>query len=416
MNYKCPLCAFSSVSLTAYTDHFKFHRNVANFEFPCGVSQCAQTFRTFSSLKSHVCRYHHFRKDAKAAKFTHTASLECQVLLCNFKCHILAQFLKHLKHHPFRNCNKTFSVKSSFTAHLCRNHRDFSINLLSDLVCKDYMEHFEDDEPDSVHDCESQEEVENCDEGNLLINAVDKDQYLHSLALFYLKLQAKTLLPASTIQDIIDEFQQIHSVGQSNLCSKLQERLLSLNVSEPVVEQIIKEVVTEDLLHACNSVLKTDQTRRTFFKSHVNYVEPQELYLGEDVNGKSRFCQYIPIKSSLQALFKHHSVQKQYHETCTLSHVDGVFEDISDGKAFLTNDLFQAFPSSLSLILYQDAFEVVNPLGSGKKKHKILAVYFTLANLLRHSRSNIDHMQLALLCREQDFKAFGHKSVFFPYG
>ena len=41
-------------------------------------------------------------------------------------------------------------------------------------------------------------------------------QYLHSLALFYLKLQAKTLLPALTIQDIIDEFQQIDNVGQSN--------------------------------------------------------------------------------------------------------------------------------------------------------------------------------------------------------
>ena len=37
-------------------------------------------------------------------------------------------------------------------------------------------------------------------------------------------------------------------------------------------------------------------------------------------------------------------------------------------------------PSSLRYILYQDAFEVVNPLRSGKRKHKVLDVYVTLAD------------------------------------
>ena len=71
-------------------------------------------------------------------------------------------------------------------------------------------------------------------------------------------------------------------------------------------------------------------------------------------------------------------------------------------------------PSSLRLILYQDSFEVVNPLGSGKKKHKILAVYLSLADLLPHSRSSIDQMQLVLLCREQDYVKFGQEAVFGP--
>ncbi len=74
--------------------------------------------------------------------------------------------------------------------------------------------------------------------------------------------------------------------------------------------------------------------------------------------------------------------------------------------------LFKADTDSLALILYQDAFEVANPLGSGKKKHKILAVYLTLANLLPHCRSGIDHMQLVLLCREHDFRFFGQDLVF----
>ncbi len=67
--------------------------------------------------------------------------------------------------------------------------------------------------------------------------------------------------------------------------------------------------------------------------------------------------------------------------------------------------------SSLSLILYQDAFEVVNPLGSGKIKHKILAVYLTLADLMPHNRSSTAHMPLALLCRVQDLMYFGQDLV-----
>ena len=35
-----------------------------------------------------------------------------------------------------------------------------------------------------------------------LINIVDEEQFSHNLALFYLKLQAKCLLPTSAIQNI----------------------------------------------------------------------------------------------------------------------------------------------------------------------------------------------------------------------
>ena len=83
-----------------------------------------------------------------------------------------------------------------------------------------------------------------------------------------------------------------------------------------------------------------------------------------------------------------------------------------DGSVFNTNALCMQPGISLKLILYQDAFEVVNPLGSAKKKHKILGVYFTLANLEPFYRSSVDHLQLLLLCREQDFKYFGRDKLF----
>jgi hypothetical protein len=63
-------------------------------------------------------------------------------------------------------------------------------------------------------------------------------------------------------------------------------------------------------------------------------------------------------------------------------------------------------------VLYQDEFEVVNPLGAAKGKHKILAVYYTLANLLPSARSKIDALQLVLLCKRVDFVNFGANVIF----
>lgn len=46
--------------------------------------------------------------------------------------------------------------------------------------------------------------------------AVDETLYLQNLALLYLKLQGKLLLPASTIQTIIEDFQNAHEIGLSH--------------------------------------------------------------------------------------------------------------------------------------------------------------------------------------------------------
>lgn len=87
-------------------------------------------------------------------------------------------------------------------------------------------------------------------------------------------------------------------------------------------------------------------------------------------------------------------------------------EDIWDGRNVAENAWFQSDLKSLGLILCQDAFEVANPLGSGRRKHKVLAVYFSLADMAPHNRSSVDQTQLALLCRKQDYKYFGQNKLF----
>lgn len=101
--------------------------------------------------------------------------------------------------------------------------------------------------------------------------AVDESLFLQNLSLFYLKLQAKLLLPATTIQTIIEEFQNVHDIGLTHLLKKLSDKLTVLGIPEATIKNIIDEIKKEDLLKTFNSVLNTDQKRKTAFKKNLLY-------------------------------------------------------------------------------------------------------------------------------------------------
>ncbi len=221
------------------------------------------------------------------------------------------------------------------------------------------------------------------------------------------------LLPSSTIQTIIEHYQEIHDINQSHLLSKLNQKLTSLGLSEADRNTVIETLKNEDLHRTTNiHTLKTDHKRKTFFKSNFNYVEPVSIYFGQNESGKECFGQYVPVKKTIESLLSSETVREQLQQAKNSIQPDNVLQDVWDGTNIEKNLLLNQTASSLGVILYQDSFEVVNPLGSGRKKHKILAVYLTLANIEPYNRSSVDQMQLVLLCREQDYKYFGQDLVF----
>ncbi|KAG8177447.1 hypothetical protein JTE90_008631 [Oedothorax gibbosus] len=62
---------------------------------------------------------------------------------------------------------------------------------------------------------------------------------------------------------------------------------------------------------------------------------------------------------------------------------------------------------TLNGVALPDAFEVVNPLGSAKRKQRLV---YTLPYLI--SIHHVDNIQLLLLCREVDLKYLGMKNIF----
>lgn len=78
------------------------------------------------------------------------------------------------------------------------------------------------------------------------------------------------------MQCIIDEFQEVHNIGMKRAYEKIEEKLTELDIPKDCIHKIIAELEKEDLLTIHNEgVLRSDKTRKTFFKENFNYVPPQ---------------------------------------------------------------------------------------------------------------------------------------------
>lgn len=76
--------------------------------------------------------------------------------------------------------------------------------------------------------------------------------------------------------------------------------------------------------------------------------------------------------------------------------------DICDGDYITHHPIFSRNSKALQIIMNCDDLEIVNPLGSHIKKHKITAFYFTLGNIRPEFRSRLNAIQLLAIAKTQD--------------
>ena len=86
-----------------------------------------------------------------------------------------------------------------------------------------------------------------------------------------------------------------------------------------------------------------------------------------------------------------------------------VFQQYFSENSLLSKDEF-----TIALGLYFDDFEVANPLGTSKLKHKMCAVYWGIANIPAKYRSTLNSIQLALLCNTSTVKECGYAKLLQP--
>ena len=206
MTLSCPICPhFEAHSLKYLVAHIGVeHGNDLQFNITCGINNCPQTYRLFSGFRSHVHRKHRDElctvSSNDGSNHPHT-KLQCPS--CGVEIRNLSGVSSHLRTHmvagsnilcPFKHCNLSYGVFSSWTSHVSRAHPERTITDLEDAWHQQpvAMVH------GSTHD---QADVEYGDEtmGDVLDDEllfVNLDtQFVTCYANFILKMQEKHLIP-----------------------------------------------------------------------------------------------------------------------------------------------------------------------------------------------------------------------------
>ena len=95
---------------------------------------------------------------------------------------------------------------------------------------------------------------------------------------------------------------------------------------------------------------------------------------------------YVPLLRSRKSLLELEDFQSEVlnpHEQCS----DDYLGDFCDGALFKSHSMFGSDPFALQVIAYYDELEVVNPIGSYVKKHKLGCMFFFLGNVRPQFRS-----------------------------
>jgi len=221
-----------------------------------------------------------------------------------------------------------------------------------------------------------------------------------------LKLREKHILPVSVQQDIVDEMQlmvsQVHDTYQSVFTTFCEEQ----NISSPYagmgqfMEQ--KTSLFDDVFKNINSDYKLNK----FICSNFTFVKPQEIVLGHKSTGKPAVFSYISVSSVLKLMLSNDDIRHQVLSGNTVLPCTDALGSFTDGNIYKDHTFFSEHPNGIRLHFYLDEFEVCNPLGSKRGKHKVLAVYYLVGNLNCKYWSEMKFIHLCILVRYQQLREF----------
>jgi len=191
-----------------------------------------------------------------------------------------------------------------------------------------------------------------------------------------------------------------------------QEKVNNVCISNNICSDIHKDLVaaaSDNVFDDAFNELETDWKRKQYYKENCHFVEPQTIRYNTENPLVTDSFQYISLLDSLRVLLRNKDILSQ-----VLAPVESkphIVSSFSDGAIYQQHPIFQAHPKALQLVLYADEFDVVNPLGVHASMHKVLAFYFTVANISRCLQSKKDVIQVLAICYSSDVKSHGLKAV-----
>ncbi|KAF3845425.1 hypothetical protein F7725_008588 [Dissostichus mawsoni] len=417
MIWQCKLC---STSVSSRPQLFKHYR-LSTATFPELAPFHASIMISLNALRTHLSRTHTAQLSSSAEQSRETALFKCP--LCTFQqpfsesvfCHLR----RHLKNHetvacPYRDCNYSTNVYSSFNSHKSRAHQaSLTSDFQSAIVSEDpqnLQASISEVTGDLDEECPGQStevgDDDQCDTVNL------RNQLKMNVSSLFLKMQAILHVSNTATQEIVDHLNQIFSLSQPLIKEAVSDILQrnGHNIAEPTLDEVVSAVIDSNILFTATSKgaeLSSYKRRKTFIEHNYPCVMPVEYQLEQP----GHTVMYVPILQMIQELFRNTDILNKITEPNT---EPGQYVSCSDGSHFLENELLSTGDLILPLQLYIDDLEIANPLGTSRKIHKLCAVYWVLANVSPKYRSALHAIQLAILVKVTDLRKYGYAAVLAP--
>ena len=438
--YSCPLdgCPFKTVRHISYINHLRALHSTTKAELSCQLKGCKRVFFGVSLLLTHIKVSHRSRISSVKARQTmqveSMTKLKCPSALCGnqvveslkeLKVHMKWHF-ERLQHVPciYTGCSFETDVDATFRSHCSKKHRhkgleDLKFSILCDLdsdssganerryegqsdsftpqinclTGNSYDFDYEESSSNSCHDFDNGlEEFDNF------------DIFMRAIANSFNDWMHVKHIPYSTCNILVQEVFNFYSEGKYEVLRRVRKILLEQNLPTDVLESVLSKIKDDDPFLQAKSELESEFKRLTYIKDSFEHIEPVTVRLG---GGSCRDSyQYIPICQSLKVLLEDQSYINQKRED-PYYHDEMIVRDVRDGHYFRNNAFFQKNHDAVPLMLFQDELEVVNPLGSGKTKHKINCTYYTTYDIQGPLRSKTRSIQLVSLVSSKIWKNYG---------
>ena len=429
-------------------EHFLDGSFICNFE-----RKCLQRFSSLNQLQSHVASLHrkleegkevqvHSRQQNPMGKSLLNISQPCKCNLtsCGGKQFPNVRLL--MKHYGddhdseerkciFENCSTIFHPHFVTRMHFYKSHtkkdllelkEEFKVAVspptheecFSPMDCDDQPEEDVENYEDAGHEDDDDDSIpRDDDEGSGHVVSIIK-----MLSNFLNELSFNLMVPQSTVQLIIKEYLTL-SVEANKLMKRKVLNALHVEGVEPEIINKISSLLSKDDFIEAQQSLDTTHKRSKYLQDNFKLVLPKEVVLNKNemevYGAKKDSYQYIDLKESFKNLIEDGSFLKMMEEVSNEPANDpSVLTDIKDGSNYKNLKYFQDNPTAFAGILYSDAIEVVNPLGAGRGRSKLVQMYWTLADIPKKMRSKVDRIQLAIVVKEKILKKYGYATIYHP--
>ncbi|CAG2215377.1 unnamed protein product [Mytilus edulis] len=161
-------------------------------------------------------------------------------------------------------------------------------------------------------------------------------------------------------------------------------------------------------MHEDNDMdIDVNDTNTKVIDAHYILRLRADYHLSQSAVKRDALGYLIPFKKQLEQLLSMKEVQECLQEDVR---VTNKMTDFYDGR-YMSKAFYQNHPDALLFALYYDDFEIANPIGAHRKKHKLSIFYWSLLNISPEFRFKVQTVQLIGVAKTSYIKKFGSNVI-----